>query len=500
MRAECAFVVSKGLTLRCALSGNADRTFCRTHRFGSHRIAKALGDAEMLGAVALLDPGPDQLDGDAFGLRLGRGEVRKLREPFEIAPRREDDLDPSVICRVEHILRARPEARGVFGLVDSRIGRVVGRVRNIETRIEHPCLLERRAPARERDERIEIELQPRFGEQRAERFARVEALLRRGDPAAIGLGLETHRNRRLFERLADRGDTRGAFGRVDIVSGGDFVIVGIDPPAGKDDRAAGKGHAGRSLDDEKLGWTIRAMPKDDERGGGDTGGRCALLSCFVVIHRELPILPFSFVKGAMMGIMEILGVAGSVSLLAGWRLYLCVFATGLAMRLGWIAAPEHLQSLAVLSNNWVIGVSAVGMIAEFFADKVAWLDSLWDAVHTAIRPIGGALLALALVDASNPTWQVVTLLLGGGAALMAHGAKAGTRAVVNASPEPFSNIAVSTGEDVATGGLLFLALSNPIAAIFVAIIVAAASAAAIVTVRRVLKKLFGVKTEPAAPV
>lgn len=199
-----------------------------------------------------------------------------------------------------------------------------------------------------------------------------------------------------------------------------------------------------------------------------------------------------------MGIMEILGVAGSVSLLAGWRLYLCVFATGLAMRLGWIAAPEHLQSLAVLSNNWVLGISGVGMIAEFFADKVAWLDSLWDAVHTAIRPIGGALLALALVDASDPTWQVVTLLLGGGAALMTHGAKAGTRAVVNASPEPFSNVAVSTGEDVATGGLLFLALSNPIAAIFVAIIIAAASVAAILTVRRILKKLFGVKVEPAS--
>jgi Domain of unknown function (DUF4126) len=197
-----------------------------------------------------------------------------------------------------------------------------------------------------------------------------------------------------------------------------------------------------------------------------------------------------------MGIIEILGVAGSVSLLAGWRMYLCVFATGLAMRTGWIAAPEHLQSLAVLGNNWVLGASAVGLIAEFFADKVAWLDSIWDAVHTAIRPIGGALLALAIVDASDPVWQVITLLLGGGATLMSHTAKAGTRAVVNASPEPFSNIAVSTGEDVATGGLLFLALSNPVAAVFVAVLLAAAAVFALIMVRRVLKKLFGVTAEP----
>jgi hypothetical protein len=143
-----------------------------------------------------------------------------------------------------------------------------------------------------------------------------------------------------------------------------------------------------------------------------------------------------------MGIVEILGVAGSVSLLAGWRIYLCVFATGLAMRMGWIDAPQHLQALDVLADNWVLGASAVGLVAEFFADKIAWIDSLWDAVHTAVRPIGGAVLALALVDASDPVWQVVTLLLGGGAALMSHSAKAGTRAIpqkkVNAITAPMT--------------------------------------------------------------
>ncbi len=195
-----------------------------------------------------------------------------------------------------------------------------------------------------------------------------------------------------------------------------------------------------------------------------------------------------------MGIVEILGVAGSVSLLAGWRMYLCVFATGLAMRMEWIDAPQHLQSLDVLANNWVLAASAIGLVAEFFADKVAWLDSIWDAIHTAIRPLGGAVLALALVDASDPAWQVVTLLLGGGAALMSHSAKAGTRAVVNASPEPFSNIAVSTGEDVVTGGLLLLALSNPEAAVVIAVLLTFAAVYALVMVRRILKSLFGVKS------
>lgn len=112
-----------------------------------------------------------------------------------------------------------------------------------------------------------------------------------------------------------------------------------------------------------------------------------------------------------MGIVELLGVAASVSLLAGWRLYLCVFGTGLAMYFGLIQAPEHVAGLQVLANPWVIGASGLGLIAGF-ADKIAWLDSLWDSVHTAIRPIGGALLAMAIVDPSDTTWQVVALLLG----------------------------------------------------------------------------------------
>lgn len=191
-----------------------------------------------------------------------------------------------------------------------------------------------------------------------------------------------------------------------------------------------------------------------------------------------------------MSAVEIIGLAASVSLLAGWRLYLCIFAVGAAMHTGWVDLPDKLRMLDVLANPWVIGIAGFGAVAEFFADKVMWLDSAWDAVHTLIRPIGGALLALAIVDPSDPAWQVAALLLGGGASLLTHGAKASGRAVVNASPEPVSNAVVSTGEDVLTGGLLFLALANPVAAVVIAVLILAATIAALVLLRRLLRRLL----------
>jgi hypothetical protein len=231
--------------------------------------------------------------------------------------------------------------------------------------------------------------------------------------------------------------------------------------------------------------TMRSLAKQDKRGGGDrrTGHGCP---------RSAPV---ALRKGACdvgsMGLVELLGVASSVSLLAGWRMYLCVFAVGAAMRFGWLDLPTNLHALDVLADPWVIGAAGFGLVAEFFADKIMWFDTMWDAVHTAVRPVGGALLALAIIDPADPTWQAVALLLGGSAALATHAAKAGTRAVVNASPEPVSNIIVSSGEDVATAGLLGLTLASPVAAIFVAIAVASGSLYAIVKVRGLLKRLVG---------
>ena len=191
-----------------------------------------------------------------------------------------------------------------------------------------------------------------------------------------------------------------------------------------------------------------------------------------------------------LGVMEILGIAGSVSLLSGWRLYLCVLATGAAMHFGVLPLPEHLAALKVLASPWVMGVAGVAALCEFFADKVAWLDSLWDTVHTLIRPIGGALLALAVVDPSDPSTQVIAFLLGGGASLLAHGGKASARAVVNTSPEPVSNVVVSTAEDVVTGGLLYVAYAYPVAAGGVALVLLALAVGLLVMARRFLKRLF----------
>ncbi len=197
------------------------------------------------------------------------------------------------------------------------------------------------------------------------------------------------------------------------------------------------------------------------------------------------------------GIIEVLGLAGSMSLLAGWRLYLVVLATGIAMRTGAVPLPEHLAGLQVLANPWIMGVAGIGALCEFFADKVAWLDSAWDAVHTVVRPLGGALLALAIVDPGDPVTQVIAFLLGGGGALLAHGGKAGARAVVNTSPEPFSNVAVSGLEDVATAGLLWLAYEYPYVSAVIALVLLLSAIGLLLLARRLVRSLFRPRTPPA---
>ena len=191
-----------------------------------------------------------------------------------------------------------------------------------------------------------------------------------------------------------------------------------------------------------------------------------------------------------MSAVELIALASSVSLLAGWRLYLVTFATGLAMKFGWIDLPEQLAALDVLANNWIIGIAAAGAVAEFFADKIAWVDSAWDAIHGFVRPLGGALLSLAIVDAGDPAWQVGSFLLGGGAAFLAHAGKAGARTLVNTSPEPFSNIVVSTTEDVVTGGLFALAIAEPVAAAFIAAVLVGLSIWLVLAARRRLALLL----------
>jgi hypothetical protein len=169
--------------------------------------------------------------------------------------------------------------------------------------------------------------------------------------------------------------------------------------------------------------------------------------------------------------LHLLAAALGLSALAGLNLYLTVFATGLAIHFHWIALGPQYQSLAVLGNPIVLWISGILFTLEFFADKIPWFDSIWDAVHTVIRPIGAVLLAIQVLGHPSPTFTLIVALLAGTTALAAHTAKATTRLVSNTSPEPFSNIGLSLGEDVAVIGGLALIYHHPFVAL--AIIVAA---------------------------
>lgn len=157
-----------------------------------------------------------------------------------------------------------------------------------------------------------------------------------------------------------------------------------------------------------------------------------------------------------MEVLQRLGIALGFATLAGLNLYLTVFATSLAIYNGWIILSPQYQDLAILGHPAILIVSGLLYFIEFFADKVPWLDSAWDAVHTAIRPLGGAFLAVETLGQRDPVFDVVIALLAGAVTLTTHSAKAGTRLLVNGSPEPFSNIGVSVGEDVVVGGGLGL--------------------------------------------
>jgi hypothetical protein len=165
-----------------------------------------------------------------------------------------------------------------------------------------------------------------------------------------------------------------------------------------------------------------------------------------------------------MEVLQTLAVALGLAALSGYSLYLTVFATGLAIHFHWIHLASQYASLSVLGEPPVIIISGVLFFFEFFADKIPWVDSAWDAIHTLIRPVGGALLAIQTLGHPDPVFSVIVGLLAGGVSFAAHTVKAATRLVVNQSPEPFSNIAVSTGENLLVFGGLALLWTHPIGA------------------------------------
>jgi hypothetical protein len=187
------------------------------------------------------------------------------------------------------------------------------------------------------------------------------------------------------------------------------------------------------------------------------------------------------------------------SLAAGINLYATVAILGFASHFGWVSLPPQFR---VFDNPYIIGVALLMYVVEFVADKVPWIDSIWDVVHTAIRPLGGALIAIAAIGHASPEVQVLAALLGGTVAASSHFTKAGTRAIVNVSPEPFSNWFLSLGEDGLVFALGYLALRHPLIALAVAIVLIVLFAALARVTLRGIRRLFstGSAKRPPQPI
>ena len=182
-----------------------------------------------------------------------------------------------------------------------------------------------------------------------------------------------------------------------------------------------------------------------------------------------------------------LGRTLGFSFAAGINLYATVAILGLASRYGWVDLPPQYR---VFDNNWIIAAALCLYVIEFIADKIPWVDTAWDAVHTAVRPIGGAVIAVATLGDASPAAKVMTGLLGAALATSTHFGKAGTRVIANASPEPFTNWILSLGEDLFVVGLGALALKYPAAAAVVVLVCVALLATFAAWIARAVKRRF----------
>lgn len=167
---------------------------------------------------------------------------------------------------------------------------------------------------------------------------------------------------------------------------------------------------------------------------------------------------------ASLDVWQLVALAAAIGWASGLRLYAVLFVVGGLGYMGWVPLPG---GLAVLAHPWVLAASGFMFCVEFFADKIPGVDTVWDAVHTFIRIPAGAALAASVFGDASPAAALAAAIVGGSLAAGSHFAKAGSRAVINASPEPFSNWAASFGEELAVGTLLWLAVAHPIAALVV---------------------------------
>jgi hypothetical protein len=190
---------------------------------------------------------------------------------------------------------------------------------------------------------------------------------------------------------------------------------------------------------------------------------------------------------------ETLGLALGAGFSSGLNLYATVATLGLLERFGVIHLPV---SLHVLAHPAVLGIAVVLYLVEFFADKIPYVDTAWDAVHTFIRPPAAALLAYSAAGTAPTEWRWAAALLAGGVALTSHGTKASARAAVNTVPEPLSNWALSFGEDVLAVWLTWMATAHPVATTVIVVALVALSAFLLFHLfrfaRRALQRLFAV--------
>jgi hypothetical protein len=163
--------------------------------------------------------------------------------------------------------------------------------------------------------------------------------------------------------------------------------------------------------------------------------------------------------------LELVGAVVGIGAMGGLSLYLTLFVLGLSLYLGWIDLLPALQPLQLLENPWIWGSALALYVIEFGADKIPWVDSAWDLLHTLIRPIGVMLVAAASLGSAPPLVLVLGVLLVGSTALAAHLTKSGARLIINTSPEPFSNTAASVAEDLVVVGGAWLALKYPLLAL-----------------------------------
>jgi len=185
--------------------------------------------------------------------------------------------------------------------------------------------------------------------------------------------------------------------------------------------------------------------------------------------------------------MDLISTLFGVSFASGLNVYATVLAMGVLHRLGVLHLPQSLDVIATLP---VMAGAALLYAVEFVADKVPYLDTVWDGVHTFIRPAAGAFLAFSMVGHVDPKWQVLAALLGGSVALTSHAAKASTRAAANVSPEPFSNWVLSLTEDGIAFLLVWLVGSHPVIGLVLALLLTVAAIVIIWKLSRLIRRVF----------